>query len=188
MSHAMNYKAGIAGQGLWSISRGLARGLKDQAEYKEAMDMADQGRRGDRDGRGNLSMEALKKFTAWFLTVSLDQIKLSDAVFDCKTMADRYGHLLKDLHPKNSRLPLLTSHILKHGEMTRGDAMFVTGTKHRAARSDLSLLMRGGFVKSDTPKGPVRISFPLDFRERLFPNFFTDTDIPAPRTPEIPEV
>ncbi|WP_342636617.1 Fic family protein [Aquamicrobium defluvii] len=29
MSHVMALKAGVGGHGLWSISRGLARGLKD---------------------------------------------------------------------------------------------------------------------------------------------------------------
>lgn len=42
-------------QGLWSFSRGLARGLTDRGEYKRMMDMADSPRRGDQDGRGNLS-------------------------------------------------------------------------------------------------------------------------------------
>ena len=65
MSHAMALKAGIGGQGLWSVSRGLARGLKDRDEYKQMMDQADSPRRGDRDGRGNLSEAALKDFPAY---------------------------------------------------------------------------------------------------------------------------
>ncbi|MCE8469386.1 Fic family protein, partial [Rhodovulum sulfidophilum] len=34
MSHAMALTAGIGGQGLWSVSRGLARGMTDRGEYK----------------------------------------------------------------------------------------------------------------------------------------------------------
>ncbi|MDB4987960.1 MAG: hypothetical protein JWN04_3138 [Myxococcaceae bacterium] len=34
MSHAMSLEAGIGAHGLWSISRGLARGLADPSEYK----------------------------------------------------------------------------------------------------------------------------------------------------------
>ncbi len=30
---------------------------------------------------------------------------------------------------------------------------------------------------------PVRIAFPLDYRERLFPNLFTDAEILAPEPP-----
>jgi Fic family protein len=38
MSHAMAWAADIAGHGLWSISRGLARGLQSRNEYKQMMD------------------------------------------------------------------------------------------------------------------------------------------------------
>ncbi|MDF3153382.1 Fic family protein [Mesorhizobium sp. XAP10] len=41
MSHAMALEAGIAAHGLWSISRGLARGVKSRTDYKRMMDHAD---------------------------------------------------------------------------------------------------------------------------------------------------
>ncbi len=63
MSHAMVLNAGIGGQGLWSVSRGLARGLNDRGEYKRMMDLAGSPRRGDRDGRGNLFETALKSYS-----------------------------------------------------------------------------------------------------------------------------
>jgi Fic family protein len=60
MSHAMAHHAGIGAGGLWSVSRGLARGLQDglpgREEYREMMQLADRVRQGDRDGRGNLSL------------------------------------------------------------------------------------------------------------------------------------
>ena len=59
MSHAMALKAGIGAHGLWSVSRGLARGLDSGREYKTWMDRADTPRQGDLDGRGNLSRRAL---------------------------------------------------------------------------------------------------------------------------------
>ena len=79
----------------------------------------------------------------------------------------------------------MVTHVLRHGEMPRGDARFVTGTSERSARSDLGELVSGGFLKSATPKGPVRIAFPLDYRERLFPSLFTDAEtiMPAPLPP-----
>ena len=55
MSHAMAHDAGIGAHGLWSISRGLARGLRSRTDYKQMMDLADTPRQGDLDGRGNLS-------------------------------------------------------------------------------------------------------------------------------------
>ena len=41
MSHAMAYVAGIGAHGLWSVSRGLARGLESRTEYKRMLDHAD---------------------------------------------------------------------------------------------------------------------------------------------------
>jgi hypothetical protein len=76
----MAFKAGIGGFGLWSISRGLGRGLRERGEYKRLMDHADSPRQGDRDGRGNLSEAALKDFCEWFLTIALDQVRFSGDV------------------------------------------------------------------------------------------------------------
>lgn len=58
----MAWSAGIASRGLWSISRGLARGLESRSDYVQMMDLADSPRAGDLDGRGNLSQKALQEF------------------------------------------------------------------------------------------------------------------------------
>jgi Fic family protein len=179
MSHAMALTAGIGGNGLWSISRGLARGLKDRGEYKRMMDHADSPRQGDRDGRGNLSESALKDFVEWFLTVALDQVRFSTAMFDLGRLETRYRALVKDI-VDDKRAPDLVSAVLRYGSLPRGEANFVLKTSERTARNTLSDLVDRGFLKSDTPKAPVRIAFPLDFRERLFPNLFTDAEINAP--------
>lgn len=184
MSHAMALKAGIGGNGLWSISRGLARGLKDRGEYKRMMDYADSPRQGDRDGRGNLSESALKDFVEWFLTVALDQVRFSTAMFDLARLEARYRALVKDV-VDDKRAPDLVSAVLRHGSLPRGEANFVLKTSERTARNTLSDLVDRAFLKSDTPKAPVRIAFPLDFRERLFPNLFTDADVTVPEPPSL---
>lgn len=186
MSHAMCLSAGIGGYGLWSVSRGLARGLKDPAEYKDHMDAADHQRRNDLDGRGNLSLEALEVFTAWFLTIMQDQIRFTEAMFDLSKLQSRYTQLVKDLYPDRDRLPKLIGHVLSSGEMARGDAQTVIGASERSARTDLGDLVDGGFLKSSTQKGPVRIAFPLHYRERLFPNLFTDAELGIPSPPDTP--
>lgn len=184
MSHAMALKAGIGGNGLWSISRGLARGLKDRGEYKRMMDHADSPRQGDRDGRGNLSESALKDFVEWFLTVALDQVRFSTTMFDLGRLEAHYRALVKDL-VDDKRAPDLVAAVLRHGRLPRGDANFVLKTSERTARNTLSDLVDRGFLKSDTPKTPVRIAFPLDFRERLFPNLFTDAEVNVPKPPSL---
>jgi Fic family protein len=184
MSHAMSLKAGVGGGGLWSVSRGLARGLKDPGEYKRMMDHADTPRRGDRDGRGNLSESALAEFCEWMLSVALDQIRFTKAAFKFEALGARYERLLDDLgHDK--RAGRLISTALRDGEVERGDIGFILKTSDRTGRNVLSELVNEGFLKSATPKGPVRIAFPLDYRERLFPNLFADAPIEAPEPPTL---
>ena len=186
MSHAMIRKAGIGGHGLWSISRGLARGLQETGEYKAHLARADTPRHGDRDGRGNLSMAALQGFTGWFLTVMLDQIRFTSTMFDLGTLQSRYLALVRDLHPGDTRLVTLVDHVLRFGQMARGDAPAVLGLRERAARDVLSTAVAAGFLKSSTPKTPVRIAFPLKYRERLFPNLFTEAPLDIPQPPDLP--
>ena len=186
MSHAMIQRAGIGGQGLWSISRGLARGLQESGEYKAQMASADSPRRGDRDGRGNLSMAALESFTGWFLTVMLDQIKFTSAIFDLGRLLPRYLALVRDVEPDDQRMVKLVDHVLRFGQMARGDAPMVLGVKERAARDTLSAAVEAGFLKSTTPKTPVRIAFPLQYRERLFPNLFSEAPLDIPQPPALP--
>jgi Fic family protein len=178
MSHAMALEAGIGGQGLWSVSRGLARGLADRGEYKRMMDMADTPRRGDRDGRGNLSQAALKTYCEWFLKVTLDQITFSAKLFDLGGLEKRYRRLVEDT-VDDKRAPDLISAVLRYGALERGEAQIVLKTSERTARNTLSKLTAAGYLSSASPKTPVRLAFPLDYRERLFPNLFADGDLPA---------
>lgn len=178
MSHAMFQRYGVGSGGLWSISRGLARGLKDRGEYKQMMAVADAPRDNDLDGHGNLSLRTLTDFCEWFLEVSLDQIKFSQAMFDFTRLESRYRALAKDAIG-DKRAGELISAILRYGAMERGAAGVVLGVSPRTARSTVSELVETGFLKSETPKSALRIAFPVDYRERLFPNLFTDGDFGA---------
>ena len=89
MSHAMAHRAGIGAHGVWSVSRGLARGLQDRGEYKSMMDAADAPRDNDFDGRGNLSHRALSEFILWFLRVCLDQVTFMTELFELGTLGNR---------------------------------------------------------------------------------------------------
>ncbi|WP_375276174.1 Fic family protein [Methylorubrum thiocyanatum] len=182
VSHAMALRAGIGGGGLWSVSRGLARGLRDRGEYKRMMDHADMPRQGSRDGRGNLSEAALRDFCNWFLSVVLDQIRFTSAAFRFDALAERYRRLLADLG-HDARSGELISTVLRFGEIERGQAALVLQTSERTARTTVSRLVAEGFLKSRTPKSAVRVAFPLDYRDRLFPNLFADHWIEAPEPP-----
>jgi hypothetical protein len=48
-------------------------------DYKHHLAACDSGRRNDLDGRGALSEEALAAFTAFFLTVCIDQVTFMES-------------------------------------------------------------------------------------------------------------
>jgi Fic family protein len=108
MSHAMASAAGIGAHGLWSVSRGLARGLESRGDYKRMMDYADMPRQGDLDGRGKLSDAALKEFVLWFLKVCLDQVTFMSELFDRNTLSRRlrdHGESHPELKPRGGASP-----------------------------------------------------------------------------------
>jgi Fic family protein len=173
MSHAMAHEAGIGAHGLWSISRGLARGLVDQSEYMRMMDAADEPRRSDLDGRGNLSLKALEEFTNWFLEICLDQVIFMSKLFDLKHLTSRltkYVEYNDSLHPATA---LLLTEAYERGEIARGDIPAMLGLPDRTARRIIAEAISLGIIDSSTPKGPVHLRFPTDMLEVVFPRLFT---------------
>jgi Fic family protein len=187
MSHAMFRVSGTGAGGLWSISRGLARGLKEPGEYKARMAMADRPRQGDRDGRGNLSMDCLLRFTGWFLTVSLDQIRFTNAILGLGNLSRRYLDIIKEVMT-DKHAAQLAEYVFKYGELPRGDADVLLKTSERTARNTVSALVEAGFLKSETAKSPLRVSFPDQWREKIFPNLLGTVDLPEVDTPDLPQM
>jgi Fic family protein len=171
MSHAMSLNAGIGVHGLWSISRGLARGLEGSGEYKRKMSLADSPRKGDLDGRGNLSLSELIYFTNWFLNLCLDQMDFMSKLFDMGNLKNRLEHYisLRELKPEAFRI---LKAVLIEGEIARGEAEYLTGFKERQARTILSSLTHDGILGSDSPKGSVSLRFSVDSARILFPKLF----------------
>ena len=175
MSHAMIQRAEIGAHGLWSVSRGLARGLESRQEYKRMMDYADTPRQGDRDGRGNLSLKALEDFTLWFLRVCLDQVTFMSSLFDLPNLTGRLKlYVERTGHLKPEAFRLLEEAAIR-GEFSRGDADRITRLPERTARSVLGQLVEEGLLGSDTPKGAVSLRFPTKSLDLLFPQLFPAT-------------
>jgi len=173
MSHAIGLKAGIGASGLWSVSRGLARGLKSRQDYKQKMDYADTPRQGDLNGRGNLSQQALIDFIHWFLEVCLDQVNFMTSLLEL----DRLTKRLKDYVEHQALKPeafFILERVLLQGDMPRGEAERITGLKERSARMVLSSLINDGILQSETPKGPVTLHFGSNSVEFLFPKLFAE--------------
>lgn len=168
--------------GLWSPLRGLARHAD---RYSEGLGNADMPRMGDLDGRGNLSEQMLVQWTAFFIEVCLDQVRFMARMLSLQDMQDRLGaflaheeHVVKRGLRKEALRPL---HYLfaTHGEISRGDFASMTGLGDRTATTLISKLLDAGLLRSDTPKGHVRFSVPLNALRFLFPSLWPEAEADA---------
>ncbi len=175
MSHAMALKSGIGAHGLWSVSRGLARGLESGSEYKLMMDRADSPREGDFDGRGNLSQNALAEFTLWFLKVCLDQVNFMSALFDLNNLERRLKNYVDQSDVLKPESFLLLREALVRGVVERGDAPRITGLPERSARRILKDVIDVGLLASETPKSAVSLRFPANSLDTLFPRLYVNS-------------
>lgn len=175
MSHAMAWKSDVAAHGLWSISRGLARGLASRTEYKEMMDLGDTPRQGDLDGRGNLSQRALIDFVTWFLRMAIDQVAFMSSLFELDYLTNRLRAFVAQRHTLKPEAAWLLDETLVRGEIERGEAPRITGLPERSARRVLNDLVKEGMLASATPKGPVSLRFPAHSLEVLFPRLYPRT-------------
>ena len=168
----MAHRAGIGAHGLWSVSRGLARGLNDRSEYKNMMDLADTPRENDLDGRGNLSQRALEEFVRWFLAVSLDQVNYMTSLFELVSLVKRLRTLVNQRESLRPETAALLEEAAIRGEFERGEAPRITGLPERSARRVLNDAVTAGLLASNSPKSPVYLSFPAQDAEILFPRLF----------------
>jgi Fic family protein len=175
MSHAMAHAAGVGAHGLWSVSRGLARGLDSRGEYKKMMDLADTPRQGDLDGRGNLSQRALIEFVLWFLRVCVDQITFMSELFDLDALAARFRTYVERSNTLKPEAVRLLEEALIRGQFERGEITRITGLPERTARRVFNDVVAAKLLASDTPKGPVSLRFPSEAQDILFPRLFPQT-------------
>lgn len=175
MSHAMGYQAGIGAHGLWSVSRGLSRGLQSRTDYKRMMDHADMPRQSDLDGRGNLSLQALNDFVLWFLRVCLDQLQFMTGLLELQGLAQRLRIYVERSGRLKPEAAYLLEEALYRGEFARGAVSRISGLPERSARRVLSDIIDDGLLGSDTPKGRVSLRFPAHSLDLLFPRLFSST-------------
>ena len=163
------------GSSLWSISRGLARNVDS---YKRCLQSADEPRRGDLDGRGHLSEAALVDFCKFFLSTCIDQVNYMAGLLDMDKFLSRIEIYVKEEVAAKKLLKgsfVLLREAVLAGEFKRGRAIEITGYKERQAREVLGVLIKGGYLVSDTERGPVRLGFPIDALERWLPLLYPTT-------------
>lgn len=173
LSHALLLRVLDTGA-IWSVSRGLAR---NEARYKELLANCDLSRRNDRDGRGNLSEEALAAFTRFFLETCLDQVRFMEQLVQPKRLQERILGWA-DSEARAGRLPDKAARILEailyRGELPRGELPGLLGTGERQSRRVVSALMDRGVLVSKSTRAPLNISFPATLASSWLPGLFPE--------------
>ncbi len=171
MSHAMFLRL-LGGHSLWSVSRGLARNADT---YKSRLAAADLAKRNSLDGRGALSLEELKAFCRFFLSVSTDQVDFMNKLLQPQEILRRMEiYVTEEVRAK--RLPKGSFEMLREafyrGSIQRGQAREITGYEERRARETLSTLLDRGLLVTTGPRAPVSLGFPPEVLDRWLPNLY----------------
>lgn len=175
-------KIGLAGYGLWNVSRGLARRRDD---YRRYLAMADGDRENDFDGRGNLSERKLTEFCRFFLEVCLDQAEFMNNLLSLNAFLERlekYVYLRNAgliLDEKGEKLPKLHEKVGKvfatvavKGEISRGEVFQIIEMSERTGRTILRNLLDEGLLLSKSEKGLVRLGFPTTAAGYWLPDLY----------------
>lgn len=164
--------------GIWSPNRGLAR---TRPEYYARLHNADAPRRGDLDGRGNLTDAGLAEWARYFLDICEDQVNFMAKMLALDEMKKRIEALVlvrqaqdKAMRPQ-AVLPLY--HTFAAGPLTRREFIQMTGLGERTARTLLSHLLTSGFLVSDTVLGPVRFGLPMHSLQFLLPQLYPEINL-----------
>jgi len=168
--------------GLWSPLRGFARSTE---RYYALLADADSLRRGDLDGRGNLSEQALIAWADYVLDTCLDQVRFMGGMLDFATMKARieaclvFESTVLKQGVRQDALRGLHYLFLSGEDMARGDFKSMLGMSERGATDALGALVKRGLLKSDSPQGKVRFGLPQHALRFLFPQLWPEAEADA---------
>lgn len=170
--------AGLGGYGLWSISRGFARNV---ATYYEMLSTADHPRKGELDGRGELSDSGLLRWTRYFVETAHDQVQYFSSLLDPEMFSERIDVYFEMRSRRalsyNNGEPLPELRIeardvykilLYQGDQQRADIQARLGVGERTTCSLLSQMAKEGLIKLDDRK-PISLSLSRLSIEFFFP-------------------
>lgn len=180
-THTLLSAMGYTG-GLWSPLRGFARSTE---RYYALLADADCLRRGDLDGGGNLSEQALLAWVDYVLDTCLDQVRFMANMLDFETMKARIEACLVfeatviKQGVRQEALRGLHYLFLSGEEMARGDFKTLVDMSDRGATDVLGALVKRGLLKSDSPQGKVRFGLPQHALRFLFPRLWPEAEADA---------
>lgn len=165
--------------GLWSPLRGFARSTE---RYYALLSDADSLRRGDLDGRGNLSEQALIAWVDYVLDTCIDQVRFMTDMLDFGTIRARieaclvFEATVRKQGVRTEALHALHYLFLSGEDMARGDFKAMLGLGERNATDALGALLKRGLLKSDSPQGKVRFGLPQHALRFLFPRLWPEAE------------
>lgn len=176
-TYAFMRKVGIDSHGLWTLSRGLARRAE---EYKGMLASADSERKGDYDGRGNLSEKALTEFSRFIFEVAADQVLFMKKLLALDGLYNRIegyvnrraDNTLIDEKPLRVEAKHVLTEVMMRGEIARGEVPRLIGLGERTATALIKQLLEEELVVSDSHKAPIRFHIPGKVVGHYFPDLY----------------
>lgn len=186
-THTLLSALGYTG-GLWSPLRGFARSVD---RYYTLLADADEPRRGDLDGRGNLSEAALVNWIDYVLDTCLDQVAFMRSMLNLGAIDQRIAACLnfeQTSLKSGVRIEALRPlhYLFVTGlEIERGEFKRMTGLGDRTAVTLLTALLRRGLLRSDTAQGKLRFGMPLHALRFYFPALWPEAEADLAAQPNL---
>lgn len=176
-TYAYMRKAGIDSHGLWTLSRGFARNAE---EYKTMLAVADSSRKGDYDGRGNLSEKALTDFSTFFFEIADDQVAFMKKLLSLDGLYTRIvsyvnrraDNTLPDEKPLRPEAKHVLTEVMIRGEIPRGEVSRLIGMGERTATDLIGQLLEEELVTSTSHRSPLRFHIPAKVVGYYFPDLY----------------
>jgi Fic family protein len=163
---------GLKGTELFSMNRAL---LNKIAEYKTAISKSYNYMKNFLSRGALLLDENLITFCRLFLQTALDEADYMCNILNPENVIRRlnsYTERLVSEGELREECKLVLRTVFLSGEMKRGEVLQLTGRPERTARRILGELLNKGLLISDSPKGPVRINFPMKSAIEIFNDLF----------------
>ena len=164
--------------GLWSPLRGFAR---SEEKYRGMLRAADEHRRGDLDGRGNLTEAGLIDWISYTLETCIDQVRFMRKLLDVGSMRERIQAALIFEESKKTGVrkeAALALHYLFSTNSELGRAAFkqMTGLGERVATDLISSLLKNGYLATDSAYGALRFAIPRSALRFYFPDLWPEAE------------
>ena len=164
--------------GLWSPLRGFAR---SEEKYRGMLKAADEHRRGDLDGRGNLTEAGLIDWISYTLETCIDQVRFMRKLLDVGSMRERIQAALIFEESKKTGVrkeAALALHYLFSTNSELGRAAFkqMTGLGERVATNLISSLLKNGYLATDSAYGALRFAIPRSALRFYFPDLWPEAE------------